>query len=560
MRRAARVIGFGGSAHDWSVCLLDGGRVVAALAEERAARRKYGIGADLLRSRARTVCLEATGWAAEDVEAAVACDLVPLPLAAPFRRSLVRIRHHRAHALAAYHGSGFVDDCAMLVADNGGSILEGSMAGAHRVVETVTGWGVCGGRLELVYEVTGTHALEAAVLRDYYAPGRTDNSLGDLYRLASETIGFLSGSGAAAISEDGKTMGLSAYGDERHVDALGDFIRLGPDGDIRIRLTDGALAACLRAWVADGPEDSLFARRAAVARATQVWLERALLHAAGHLRRLTGARRLALAGGVALNCLANSRIASELGFDSVFAFPAAGDDGIAIGAACYGHTEILGRRDPIVLDLPFLGPAPTPATTPLDAGLRPAGTLVEAARALADRRTVGVIQGRSEFGPRALGNRSILASPVDRAMHERLNRVTKRRETFRPFAPAVRTEWAGEIFDFPAAAGPMLPFMLATARVRPAWRDRLPAVTHIDDSARVQVVDAAHHPRLHRLLSLFEQATGVPVLLNTSFNRAGEALVETVDDAIECFLGTDLDYLLVEDNLFARPTPEGSNS
>lgn len=552
----ARVAGFGGSAHDWSVCLMEAGRPVVALAEERASRRKHGLGGDLLDSRARAACMEAAGWDVADVEAAVACDLVPLPLAAPFRRRLVRIRHHLAHALAAYHGSGFGEDCAVLVCDNGGSILAGGMTGSMRVVETVTGWRTVDGRPELVHEIAGAHPLRAATPAAYYAAGRTDNSLGDLYRLTSEVLGFVSGTDGAAVSDDGKTMGLAAYGDDRLVAELGEFVQLGPGGAVAIPMADGTLAARMRSWVADGRPGDRPARRAAVARATQEWLTRALLHVAGHLVRTTGVRRLAMAGGVALNCVANGALASRLGLDAVFAFPAAGDDGVAVGAACYGHVHLLGRREPIRLAaaLPFLGPPPGAVAPPRQ--LDRQGSLDEAAQALAGEEIVGWIQGRSEFGPRALGNRSILASPRDPTMRDRLNRVTKRREDFRPFAPCVLAERAEEVFSFPPAAAPMLPFMLATAQIRPAWRGRLGAVAHVDGTARVQVVDAARFPRLHALLGLFERRTGVPVLLNTSFNRAGEPMVETVEDAVRCFLATDMDRLLVEDTLFGRaPLP-----
>ena len=191
-------------------------------------------------------------------------------------------------------------------------------------------------------------------------------------------------------------------------------------------MADGGLAARMRSWIADGPPGGGFSRRAAVARATQEWLTRALSHVAGHLVRTTGARRLAMAGGVALNCAANGVLAARLGLDAVFAFPAAGDDGIAIGAACYGHAHLLGRREPIRLAaaLPFLGPPPNAVAAP--ALLDRQGSLEEAAQALAREEIVGWIQGRSEFGPRALGNRSILASPRDPAMRDQIGRASCR--------------------------------------------------------------------------------------------------------------------------------------
>jgi carbamoyltransferase len=286
--------------------------------------------------------------------------------------------------------------------------------------------------------------------------------------------------------------------------------------------------------------------------------ENVLLARARWLRETTGAVNLCMAGGVALNCVADGRIAREAGFEKAWIQPAAGDDGIAIGCAYYGWLEILRQRRAFVMDHSYVGrrysdrdienaisrfPVRIQTTT-----TRSPDICRETAKLLADQRVIGWFQGPSEFGPRALGNRSLLADPRHAEMKDILNRRVKHRQAFRPFAPIVLAERAGEIFEGEEDS----PFMLLAKRVRPEWRDRIPAVVHVDGTARVQTVTEAVNPLLYRLLRDFEALTGTPVLINTSFNVKGEPIVETPDDAVVCFLTTGIDHLVLDDRLISK--------
>jgi carbamoyltransferase len=283
-----------------------------------------------------------------------------------------------------------------------------------------------------------------------------------------------------------------------------------------------------------------------------------LLSRARWLRETTGARNLCIAGGVALNCVANGRLARESGFENVWIQPAAGDDGIAIGCAYHGYLELLNQRRSFVMDHSYAGKRYTEQDIDRalakflvriqTTALRSEDICRETAKLLADQSVIGWFQGASEFGPRALGNRSLLADPRKAEMKDILNKRVKHRQAFRPFAPIVLAERAKEIFEGEEDS----PFMLIAKPVRPEWRDRIPAVVHVDGTARVQTVHAQTNPLLYRLLKEFDALTGVPVLINTSFNVKGEPIVETPPDAVVCFLTTGIDNLILHDRLVSK--------
>jgi carbamoyltransferase len=286
--------------------------------------------------------------------------------------------------------------------------------------------------------------------------------------------------------------------------------------------------------------------------------ENVLLGRARWLRETTGASNLCIAGGVALNCVANGRLARESGFENVWIQPAAGDDGIAIGCAYYGYLEILKARRTFVMEHSYLGRRYSDQD--IDSAIGKflvriqitaacsADICRDTAKLLAEQRVIGWFQGASEFGPRALGNRSLLADPRKPEMKDILNSRVKHRQAFRPFAPIVLAERAKEIFEGEEDS----PFMLIAKRVRPEWRDRIPAIVHVDGTARVQTVREQTNPALYRLLREFEALTGVPVLINTSFNVKGEPIVETPRDAVVCFLTTGIDHLVLHDTLISK--------
>ncbi|WP_447974049.1 carbamoyltransferase family protein [Nitrospira sp. Kam-Ns4a] len=385
------------------------------------------------------------------------------------------------------------------------------------------------------------------------------HSLGQFYAAITAFLGF------TPDQDEYIVMGLAAYGQPRFAQVLREqVLGLAPEGEFRlnVRLLDFHLArvglfvpALLRLLGPNRrPGEELTERHRDVAASAQVVLEEALLHLARYLERETRVDRLCLAGGVAFNCVANSRIRRELGFREVFVQPAAGDAGAALGAALWRSVQLGAPRAP--LPHAYLGPS-------FDAeacrrAVERAGLMAEAladdelvervAAELARGRLVFWFQGRMEWGPRALGNRSLLADPRREDMRELINAKVKRREHFRPFAPAVLEERAAEYFDL---WGPS-PYMLFTVPVRPEAKGIIPAVVHVDGTARIQTVDRASNPRFRRLLEAFARRTGVPVLLNTSFN-VNEPIVCTPEEAVGCFQRTEVEWLVLENLLVRRP-------
>lgn len=387
------------------------------------------------------------------------------------------------------------------------------------------------------------------------------HSLGQYYAAMTAYLGFV------PDQDEYIVMGLAAYGEPRYAGWLRSHVlSLHPDG--RFELNTDVLDFHLARAGVFSPRllEGLGANRRAdeeptqrhrdVAASVQLVLEETLLHLGRELRRITKLDDLCLAGGVAFNCVANRRLRDELGFRRVFVQPAAGDAGAALGAAIWlsAHRDRTGGRREMRSAL--LGPGFTEAACrdALDAhGLAYEPLSEDAlcgrvAASLANGQLVCWFQGRMEWGPRALGNRSLLADPRREDMRELINSKVKHRQAFRPFAPAVLEERASEYFELP---GPS-PFMQFTAPIRPSAKGVIPAVTHVDGTARVQTVDRASNPRFRRLLEAFEQVTTVPVLLNTSFN-VGEPIVCSPEDAIRCFLRTKVEWLAIENFLVRQP-------
>ena len=478
--------------------------------------------------------------------------------------------HHEAHAASAFFPSPF-ERAAVLTIDGVGEW------------STAT-WG---------------RGLGAALRLE--AELRFPHSLGLLYSAFTYHCGFRVNSG------EYKLMGLAPYGEPRYRDLiLGKLLDLRDDGSFRLnpvyfdtlkgqRMT-GERFSRLFGGPPRAPDGAITQRECDLARSIQEVTEEIVLRMARHVHRATGERNLCLAGGVALNCVANGRLLREGPFERIWVQPAAGDAGGALGAAlAYYHgaaggaRRADGARD--AMSGAFLGPDHDDETAAAALAARgvPAERLGgpdEVARRIAERvaggAVVGVVQGRAEYGPRALGARSILADPRSPDMQALLNRRIKFRESFRPFAPVVLAERASEYFDLPCAS----PYMLFTAPVAAgrrgasaagstlserlrAVRSDIPAVTHVDGSARVQTVDRRENPFLHRVLSEFDRLTGCPVLINTSFNVRGEPPVCHPREAIEGFLATGIDMLVLGSYVaeksalppgLARPRPAGAFS
>jgi len=448
-----------------------------------------------------------------------------------------QVSHHLAHAASAALTSGW-DDCLVVVNDAMGE------------VQSLTVFEFRDGELKKLREISA------------------NDSIGILYSLVTLHLGF------DFNSDEYKIMGLAPYGDsERFHDFFEKAVELRPDGTLRIpilRLNKSRAERENYLATRHHLEEHLIAARQPdaeitqdhkdVAAALQECLDRTVLHVCGHFGKQTGMRRIALAGGVALNCTANGKLIDSGIFEEVYIQPAAGDDGTALGAALFRASlceEILNERMPV----PLLGPSYNESqissaiaeysnridVTRLDSTCCAAE---RAAKLIAEGRVVAWYRGRMEFGPRALGNRSILADPRHPAMRDRINAMVKMREAFRPFAPACSLEEAHRWFK--VAPGTRMPYMIAVADVRPEHQASLPAITHFDGSARLQTVSEHDNPDFHRLLKAVGKTTGRELVLNTSFNVKGQPIVNTPEQAIATFLGTGIEFLFLENTLVVR--------
>jgi carbamoyltransferase len=384
-------------------------------------------------------------------------------------------------------------------------------------------------------------------------------SLGSLYEAATEFCGF------RPNYDEGKTMGLAPFGDPSvYYQTVADMVRVRPDGSLSMDLSYfnyqywGYRRCGPKFYAAFGPPrqsgEAIADNHMHVAAAFQKVLEDRALDLCRILKERTRERYLVLAGGVALNSVMNGRILRESGFEDIYVMPAAGDNGTAIGAAYYVHHVSQGQPRRTVHENPYLGTSYSDEQIGKiirDCKLvatRHDDIAAVAARLLAGGHILGWLQGAMEIGPRALGNRSILANPSLPHMKDKINAEVKHREAYRPFAPSVPVADKDRYFDIRGDS----PFMLKVCDVRAEMRARLPAITHVDGTARLQTVEPRVNPLYHRLLTQFGELTGVPVLLNTSFNIQGEPIVESPLDAIRCFFSTGLEYLVLGNYLISK--------
>jgi carbamoyltransferase len=560
-----------------SACLIRDGQLLAAAEEERFNRQKYWAGFPKLAIR---YCLDAAGITAHDLDH-IAISRDPgahlwrkaiwalrnrpniryladrlsnhrqvtrieqtfqheLGLSEPVPARFHHVEHHRAHMASAFFVSPF-SKAAVLSIDGMGDFVS-------------TMWG------------TGhDHTLQVSDAIHY------PHSLGYLYTMVTQWLGFPS------YGDEGKTMGLSSYGKPTRVDDLRDLVRVQQDGSFELNLdyfrvnTDGAAMSWREGSPVVGPLfTDAFIRRFGqprnggtpiqeqhqnMAASLQLVLEDALTALLNRIHRETGMDAIALAGGVALNSVFNGKIRQATPFRGVFIQPAAGDAGTALGAAYYVYHQLLGHPRTFVMRHAYTGPAYDP--TEVAAALRVTGAQHEllesdqvarrAAELIADGKIVGWFQQRMEWGPRALGHRSIVADPRRAEMKDLLNARIKRREPFRPFAPSILEERTGDFFEQSSPD----PFMLMVYDVKPEKRAQLAAVTHVDGTGRVQTVNRQHAPEFWQLITEFEGLTGVPVVLNTSFNE-NEPIVCTPEDALACYFRTHMDALVLGNALLMK--------
>ena len=546
--------------HDRSVAVVKDGEIVVAIEQERLDRIKHSVGfmvqsPDTLRQmqvpgECIRYCLDMLGLPLSAMETITpnmpGQDHGPDILRGKFSQDIAQLvtpvpSHHLAHAYTAYWPSG-MEEALVLVADGSGSTWHDASKGWR--TESYSLYSARGGRLEPLH-LESVQAHLAGL-----------STLGFVYEYISRKAGFETRIGKnIRFAEAGKLMGLAAYGGPQ--EAWLPWLRPVP-GAPRVEISaydiflevaalekmfdDGAGKPYFRPWLVD------------LAHKVQQDLEDALCHIVAQALEATGHTTLCLAGGVALNSVANYQILRRCQLDDIFVFPAAGDNGIAAGCALWAYAERAGGTERPQLRVATLGQPAAPGT--VEAALdkhadllvverKAPGTMVEAVcGALSQGSIVARYEGGSEYGPRALGHRSILADPTFARMKDVINARVKFREAFRPFAPVIPLDRAAEVFALRTSS----PIMLLVADIKPEFHAVLPAITHADGTGRVQTCTQEDNPFFTELCNaLSARRGGPPVLLNTSFNVAGQPIVETPDEAISTFLRTDIDYLALED-------------
>jgi carbamoyltransferase len=585
-RQAMNILGINAYHGNASAAIVCDGKLVAAVEEERFNRVKYAAGFPVAAIR---YCLQEAGLTLAEIDhvavprnpyarlgtklfyalrmpsfarerlkvmskftgipeaLAQAFDTDPAKIKAMFHR----VEHHQAHLASTYFVSPF-ERAALLSADGLGDFAS-SM------------WGVGEGhRMRIDGAIAFPH------------------SLGLYYSAVTQYLGFLK------FGDEYKVMGLAAYGEPANLEALRDVVRFNSNGgEFGFRLgldyfthhktgpemswAESDKTPTLGKMFSDympkkfgkparQPEDPLEQRHRDLAASLQARLEEVYLGMLKKLAAQTGAKAVCLAGGVAFNCVANGKIFDTTPFEKVYVHPAAGDAGLAVGAAYYVWHQTLGKPRSFVMEHAYWGPSYTPSETRTAIAASsvssegytiqefPDGELMRrTALIIAEGKILGWYQGRAEWGPRALGNRSIVADPRRPEMKEILNRRIKHREIFRPFAPSVLAEKTGEWFEKSHPS----PFMNLAYSVHPDKRDKIPAPTHVDGTGRLQTVTREANPRYHALISEFERQTGVPVVLNTSFND-NEPIVCRPEEALDCFVRTQMDALVLGNFLITR--------
>jgi carbamoyltransferase len=566
-----KILGISAHYHDAAAALIVDGLPVAAVQEERLSRRKNDAAFPMA---AIEWCLDQAGLEPEELDAVVFYERPMLKFdrilttalrAFPHswrsfphamkntlaeklwvrgiissqlgvsRKKILFTEHHRSHAAASFLTAP-VREAAILTADGVGEWASLTVGRGKR----------------------GPDGTEINLLREIRFP----HSLGMLYSTFTAYLGF-------AVNEgEYKVMGLASYGRPTMADAVRKLVPRTSDGAFRLDLdyfdfhTTAKRSFSKKFVEIFGPPRDPFEpidletadgrRFADCAASVQLVLEDILVDTARSLQRETGLTDLCLGGGVALNGVANHRLLQESGFERIFVPPAPGDAGCAIGAALYADRIHFGNPDRDFPDHPFWGPAVEEGMLaklaredrlPVE-GFDDPELIERVALDLAVGRIVGWMDGALELGPRALGHRSILAAPHTVEMRDRLNRDIKHREEFRPFAPVVPVEDAERYFELPPGGQRLARFMSGVFPVRPQWRERLAAITHVDGTARVQAVDAAMAPRLYALLKAYGRVSGIPILLNTSFNLAGEPIVNRCVEGYLTFRRSGIDVLV----------------
>ncbi|MEX2580793.1 MAG: carbamoyltransferase C-terminal domain-containing protein [Verrucomicrobiales bacterium] len=561
-----RILGMVTHTHDTGVALLNDGEIEVVVEEERLNREKK---TQLFPAGALDAALHERGLTIDDV------DVITMPWNIPrfwwtFTKALLRkfprstnLVHARSHPVQQnqlFRGSGYL---ASRLREHLGRSELPPIVGVGHHDSHAAGYFVSPfeDATVLVMDGYGDDASTSLYLGEGARLERRwhtsmFNSLGIVYTVVTGHLGF------TPNRDEGKVMGLAAYGSDRLVEAFRDLVHLEPEGRYRVDMRyfqfdcyglDRPTTPLFREKFGPPrrPDEELTDHHRDLAFALQAVIEETILHVARHLASAHPSRNLCLSGGVALNCVANAKILEETDFERIWIPPNPSDAGVPLGSALWHHHVTNRKPRHFVLTHPYYGKEYSQdecraalADFGMDFEDLPEDDLLRRVAAdLADGKIVGWFQGRFEMGPRALGNRSILADPRRAEMKDIINRRVKHREPFRPFAPAVLLERASEWFELEQED----PFMTIAPKVRKEKVPLIPAGVHEDQTGRIQTVDRRTNPRYHGVIRAFEELTGVPVLLNTSFNRQ-EPIVSTPAEAISCFLRTDMDVLVLGDS------------
>lgn len=522
------VLGISCFYHDSAACLVRDGEIVSAVEEERLTRNKHD---HLFPVRSIDAVLSAGGIEGKQLDLVVFYEgpsaktkqlQDQLKESCGYIGDIQYCEHHLSHAASAYYNSPF-DDAAILVVDDIGDPA------------TTT-----------LYYAKGT---DISPISAVHYP----HSLGLLYSTLTSFLGFEVNEGEYRV------MGLASYGQPTYLKKLRKLITLNEDGSFTLDLTYFAYMHSRTENYSDKLISLLGAPRRAeapieqrhmdIAASIQKLIEEALLNLVSNAKKVTGAKNICMSGCLAHNIVANTFIRDSKVFDNIFIHFASGDSGAAIGAALLGYYDLSKAKKKYKRQSPYLGPSFSDTDIEKALKSRPYkydklshdDLITVVAKLLNDKFIIGWHQGRMEFGPRALGNRSILASACASDMKSILNTRVKYREAFRPFAPVVLADRASEFFELDNES----PAMLFSTKVKESKHSVIPSVTHIDGSARPQTIKRKDNPLYYDLISRFAELTGVPVIVNTSFNVRGEPIVCTPSDALNCFAGTDIDYLVI---------------
>lgn len=549
------IIGISAFYHDSACCIIQNGKLIAAVEEERFSRKKNDPD---LPVNAFMYCLEQAGISISDIDCIayyedpvkkserqlwsisnqVSTDSIyeidPGHVVQQIRKELgydgpIKFyEHHQSHAASTFYFSGF-DSAAILTVDGVGE------------------W------------ATTTYGLGKNNKVDIFEEVAFPDSIGLLYSTITSYLGFEVNGG------EYKVMGLAPYGENKYLEQMHQLLNLEENGKYTLNLKYFDFLRGERMYSDELPklfgipvrekDEEMVQHYMDIAKSLQTFLEETLIKMANFLHEKTGEDNLCMAGGVALNCVANGKILKNSPFKKMYVQPASGDSGCALGAAALAYTELYPEDKIEPLKNVYLGPSYTgkdvenllSATSLTYEDCRADGDAIErVAQKLAEGKVIGWFNGRMEFGPRSLGARSILGDPRVPDMRDRINAMVKKREGFRPFAPAVLEEKMYEHFDIDHSS----PFMLETCQVKSTID--MPAITHVDNSARIQSVNDTDNPRFAQLLREFDKLTDCPILLNTSFNIKDEPIVCTPEDALVCFITTDIDCLVLEDFIISK--------